>query len=402
MAITSRGENTWRITISNGYSPKGKAIRYTKTIHGSYKDAENAEKILAAKVVKSRTSQSAPVKMNLHDFFDYWLENYAIPHLADRTIELYKNEFYRINIALGSKPIDKIEPKHILMFYNNLRCCPRRDGRKGTLSSTSIRKYHVLLHLLFKRAVRWQLIFANPADQVDPPAYEYKNEKIILDHEQVGEFLLLLKNECTKHQLWCLLGIALGLRRGEIFGLQWKHVDFDSKTILIDQSAQYVRGKGVNIKSTKTKASERLLSLPDTLLGLLHIYRKEKQAERYELANKWEGAAHFRDDFIFTTWNGHIAFPDSLNTWLSRFVKKHNLSKITPHSFRHMAATYLINAGVDIRTVAGKLGHANSTTTQLVYSHLLRKAEFETADVMDNILKQSMVNANSLTKQHNK
>ena len=53
-----------------------------------------------------------------------------------------------------------------------------------------------------------------------------------------------------------------------------------------------------------------------------------------------------------------------------------------------MAATYLINAGVDIRTVAGKLGHANSTTTQLVYSHLLRKAEFETASVMDYILKQ--------------
>ena len=402
MAIISRGENTWRITINNGYSPQGKAIRYTKTIHGTYKDAEKAEKILAARIVKSRTSKDIPPKMNLHDFFNYWLENYAIPHLSPRTIELCKNEFYRINIALGSKPIDKIEPKHILMFYQNLRNCPRRDRREGTLSPTSIRKYHVLLHLLFKRAVRWQLIFSNPIDQVDPPAYEYKNEKTILDHEQVGDFLLLLKNECTKHQLWCLLGIALGLRRGEIFGLQWKHVNFDNRTILIDQSAQYVRGKGVNIKSTKTKASERLLSLPETLLNLLRTYRKEKQRERYELANKWEGAPQFHDDFIFTTWNGHIAFPDSLNTWLARFVKKHILPKITPHSFRHMAATYLINAGVDIRTVAGKLGHANSTTTQLVYSHLLRKAEFETANVMDNILKQSIADATPLSDQNDK
>lgn len=55
-----------------------------------------------------------------------------------------------------------------------------------------------------------------------------------------------------------------------------------------------------------------------------------------------------------------------------------------------MAATYLINARVDIRTVVGKLGHANSTTTQLVYSHLLRKAEFETANIIDNILKKSI------------
>ncbi len=48
-----------------------------------------------------------------------------------------------------------------------------------------------------------------------------------------------------------------------------------------------------------------------------------------------------------------------------------------PHSFRHMTATYLITGGVDLRTVAGKLGHANSTTTQLIYSHLVKSAEIK-------------------------
>lgn len=243
MAIMARGQNTWRITVNDGYSKLGKPIRFTKTIHGSYKDAEKAEKILAAEIAKNNISKSVSGKMKLNEFFSYWLENYAKTHLSPRTIELYKSEFYRINIALGAKYIDKIEPKHLLKFYYNLQNCPRRDGREGKLSPTSIRKYHTLLHLLFKRAVRWQMIYSNPADQVDPPSYEYKNEKIILDFEQVGEFLRLLKNEPTKHQLWCLLGIALGLRRGEIFGLQWNHVDFDNKTILIEQSAQYLRGR---------------------------------------------------------------------------------------------------------------------------------------------------------------
>ena len=55
-----------------------------------------------------------------------------------------------------------------------------------------------------------------------------------------------------------------------------------------------------------------------------------------------------------------------------------------------MATTYLITAGIDTRTVAGKLDHANLTTTQLVYSHLLRQAEYETADVMDGILQDSL------------
>ncbi|MBP2658781.1 MAG: hypothetical protein H6Q69_1813 [Firmicutes bacterium] len=58
-----------------------------------------------------------------------------------------------------------------------------------------------------------------------------------------------------------------------------------------------------------------------------------------------------------------------------------------------MAATYLITGGVDLRTVAGKLDHANSTTTQLVYSHLVKSAEKETSDMMENFIQTSKENA---------
>lgn len=46
-------------------------------------------------------------------------------------------------------------------------------------------------------------------------------------------------------------------------------------------------------------------------------------------------------------------------------------------------------ACVDLRTVAGKLGHANSTTTQLVYSPLVKSAEKETADMMESFIQNS-------------
>ena len=88
-----------------------------------------------------------------------------------------------------------------------------------------------------------------------------------------------------------------------------------------------------------------------------------------------------------------------MNCWLKRFIKARDFPKISPHSFRHMAATYLITAGVDLRTVAGKLGHANSTTTQLVYSHLMRHAETETATVMDSILQDSLHEAEKPTNK---
>ncbi len=392
MAIRQRGKGTWQVRISNGYDQLGRQTIITRTVHGAYKDAVVEERILAAEIAKKGQVQNASRKMTLHDFFDYWLQNYACTHLAPKTIELYTYEFRRIDIALGAKAMDKIEPRHILMFYANLQHCPRLDRRQGHLSPTSIRKYHALLHLLFKRAVRWQILFSNPIDQVDPPEYTYKNEKTILSPEETGKFLLLLKNEPLKHQTWCLLAIALGLRRGEIFGLCWKHIDFKNKTILIEQSAQAKVGGGVTIGPTKTRQT-RLLSVPDSLMTLLTSYRAEYESTRETIANKWQGSQDLNENFLFTTWDGLPGCPDSMNTWLRRFVKAHDLPSISPHSFRHMTATYLITAGVDLRTVAGKLGHANSTTTQVVYSHLLQTAEHETAEVMDKILHTTLKNA---------
>ncbi|WP_278933668.1 tyrosine-type recombinase/integrase, partial [Megamonas funiformis] len=93
---------------------------------------------------------------------------------------------------------------------------------------------------------------------------------------------------------------------------------------------------------------------------------------------------------IFTTFYGAISHPDSMNVWLRKFVKKNNLPHISPHSLRHMTATYLINAGVDLVTVAGVMGHANSTTTQVVYAHFLQKSQNKTVKIMDSILNESI------------
>ena len=136
-----------------------------------------------------------------------------------------------------------------------------------------------------------------------------------------------------------------------------------------------------------------------TACEVLKDYREEKKQERLALANKWEGGKTFDEDFLFTTWNGHPGCPSAMNCWLKRFIKAHDFPKISPHSFRHMAATYLITAGMDLRTVASKLVHSNSTTTQLGYSHLLQHVETQTANVMDNILQNSLHEAEKPTNK---
>ena len=99
-------------------------------------------------------------------------------------------------------------------------------------------------------------------------------------------------------------------------------------------------------------------------------YKQSKADEKARLANLWQSADAIENDFLFTTWNGRVAHPDTITKWLHKFVVKH-----------------------DLPTVAGKLGHANSTTTQIIYSHLLDKSEKETANTMEAILSQSMASA---------
>lgn len=310
----------------------------------------------------------------------------------DKTIFSYDEQFTRINAALGHKPIDKIQPKHILMFLEQLKNCPRLDNPNSTLSDNTIRKHYTLLHLILKKATQWQFILQNPVENVDPPKYKYNNDKIILNREELGRFLIALKDEDIKHKLWALLCLNLGLRRGEAIGLQWKDVDLERKVVHIKKTIQYIPRQGLKVKPPKTESSNRILALSNSLIELLKLYKNIKIQHQKKLLNKWQGAKNIEDNFIFTTFYGNISHPDSMNIWLRKFVKKNNLPPISPHSLRHMTATYLINAGVDLVTVAGVMGHVNSTTTQIVYAHVLQKSQNKTAQIMDNILNESISN----------
>lgn len=390
MPVQKRGKNSWLITINNGSDRFGNRVRITKTIHvNSYSEAIRQERIFAGKVAEK--NQVNPNNMTLNEFYKYWKEHYLkIQKKQDKTIFSYDEQFTRINAALGHKPIDKIQPKHILMFLEQLKNCPRLDN--STLSDNTIRKHYTLLHLILKKATQWQFILQNPVENVDPPKYKYNNDKIILNREELGRFLIALKDEDIKHKLWALLCLNLGLRRGEAIGLQWKDVDLERKVVHIKKTIQYIPRQGLKVKPPKTESSNRILALSNSLIELLKLYKNIKIQHQKKLLNKWQGAKNIEDNFIFTTFYGNISHPDSMNIWLRKFVKKNNLPPISPHSLRHMTATYLINAGVDLVTVAGVMGHVNSTTTQIVYAHVLQKSQNKTAQIMDNILNESISN----------
>ncbi len=409
--IKKRGENSYLLTVTAGYDGQGKQLCHTKTVTAnSPREAEKHYGLFLAEIEKGQVATSG--KMTLTEFFEYWEKNFANSRHAPKTIVYNQGLFKRIKVVLGSKRLDKIEPKHLLAFYTNLaedgiRQDPNARWRKEkpadqeaaiekvptktTLSANTIRKYHVLLRSLLEKAVQWQFIAYNPAAKVEPPKTQ-KTYKKIYDEETTGNFLLCLQNEELKHRVMALLALSTGMRRGEIFGLEWSHIDLDNGIVDIQQSSQYIPKIGILTKTTKTEDSNRMITIPESIIILLKKYKIEQTTRRLKLGDKWRPNIPKEDNTIdkeriFTTWNGEPAHPDSFNTWLKNFIADNDLPHLTPHSFRHMAATYLITNGADLRTVAGKLGHSNSTTTQIVYSHLLKSAEKETSDMMETFIK---------------
>jgi len=406
-SIQKAGETSWKLTVSGGFDGAGKRVRHTKTVHCTSEQVARKELALfVADIEKGNLSTSG--KMTLIEYFAYWEENYAMPHHKKKTIAYNKSIFKRISEAMGHLRLDKIQPKHLLSFYKNLaepgiRQDPNATRRKvaintekplkTTLSPNTIRKYHVLLHTLLGQATQWQLIAYNPADKVEAPKAK-KTHKKIYDEENTGKFLMLLQDGEVKYRLLALLALSTGMRKAEIFGLEWSHIDFTANTINIEQTSQYLPGEGIYKDTTKTEESTRIITIPVSIMELFKQHKVQQGANRLKLGDKWrpdipKEKKIIDTERIFTTWNGKPAHPDSFNTWLRKFAIKHDMPHITPHSFRHMTATYLITGGVDLRTVAGKLGHANSNTTQLVYSHLVKSAEKETANMMESFIQTS-------------
>lgn len=415
--VRPRGENTFEITITDGYTEvkdnqgdvvtdkqgkvKKQQKRYTKTV--TAKNAKEAADLRSQWIAETKGGKLLTnARMTLKQFYAYYKEHSK--KLAPKTLQFYNGLFTRIEAAIGHKQLDDITPNHIRAFIKNLGepgvyQGTRKDRNK--LSENTIHKYHRLLNLLFNRAIKWGLASFNPCEMTDAPKLELKQPEIY-NEEQTGKFLLLLENEEVKHQAMALITLSTGCRRGETMGLQWKHIDFDAGTIRIEQTSQYLTGEGTFTKDPKTQGSKRTVTMPDSISVLLKKHKADHNAKRLKLGDRWMGAEKIEDDFVFTTWEGKQAHPDSMNTWLRNFVDDNNLPPITPKSFRHMAATYLITSGTDIRTVAGKLGHANTNTTTVVYSHLLKSAEKETADKMESFLQQATDKAKEKQKKQAK
>ncbi len=408
-SIRQRGENSYQITVSNGYDSKGKKLTKQKTITIDPKltDRQREKELqkqatLFEDEVKSGTYLD-PSKLSLSDFITKWLDKRENDFEA-KTIYRYKGMLNgRINKAIGHLKLDQINPMHLLDFYANLQESGiREDGKEGALSAKTIQHYHRVLSVLFNDAVSWNMIKENPCSRVKPPKV-VKKEMNCLDERQVPLLIEALESEPLKYKTLITLSLMTGCRRGELGALQWDRIDLISNTVLINKSVSYTPDSGVIIKDPKTKSSIRKIAIPESTTELLKQYRKWWLEEKLKVGDQWQKAAKeeaeknkeawIDPEYVFTTWNGYVIHPDTITDIFNKFIERHNLPDIRLHDLRHTAATLLIHSGLNIRAVAARLGHENPNVTLATYSHALLSADQQAADVMGSFIKKEVKEA---------
>lgn len=249
-----------------------------------------------------------------------------------------------------------------------------------TLSEKTVLHHHRLISSILETAVKWQVLYDNPARRVEPPKV-HKKEAVYLDDKQALEVLTALEKQPLKWQTAIMLLMYSGMRRGELCGLTWSNVDFKNSLLHIEKANQYLSGKGIFEKDTKTESSERVIKLPDEVFSLLRQFRSWQTQERLKMRDRW-----IESGKVFTQNNGKPMHPDTVTSWVKKFTEKNNLPSFSPHSLRHTNATLLIMSGIPVKAVSARLGHANQNVTNAIYSHSIQTADALASDIVGEIL----------------
>ena len=255
-------------------------------------------------------------------------------------------------------------------------------GTDKPLADKTVLHHHRLISSILSTAVEWGMLFANPCDRTKSPKVEHKEPKY-LDEVQAAVLLDLLEGENVEYKTAIRLLLFTGLRRGEVLGLEWKDIDFDTAIMQVRRTSQYLPDMGVFEDDTKNRTSTRVIKIPRTAVNDLKQYCKYQLEMRLKVGDRWQ-----ETDRIFTTEFGAPLHPDTLSNWFSSFVKAHRdvLPPISLHSLRHTNATLMIASGVPITTVSKRLGHADTTTTGKIYAHAIRSVDEAAAETLDNLL----------------
>jgi integrase len=329
-----------------------------------------------------RGSHVVPAKITVGQWLDQWL---ASLRLAPSTKASYaKNVRLHIKPQLGDIPLARLTGTRISALYRDLERTGRQDHESGTgLSARTVRYVHTILKAALRESVAQDLVATNPADKAKPPAArEAKAPEIHpWTAAQLSTWLAWVDEQgCSDAVAWRVLAFT-GMRRGEALALRWRDLDVEGASLSVRRSVGLVRtkGEGAEIVEGSTKSGkERVVDLDPQTTSALRSRRLARAGLDLRLA---------RDDaLIFGDLEGKHQHPERFSRRFSEQLAhcRRQLGEDAPpairvHDLRHSHASLLLAAGVPVKVVSERLGHATVTITMEIYQHVMPGMQAEAA-----------------------
>ena len=373
-SMRQRG-SAWELRVYLGADPVTGKQRYaTKTVRAGKREAQrllNEMKVEAERGLATRTTAT------VGELLDRWLELAREDFSPKTTRETAGYIERNLRPALGDVRLSKLTTASLDRYYRSLLVDGGRNGRP--LAPGSIRRIHGILRRALAQGVRWGWLGVNPAAAASPPRVPMP-EIAPPTPAQLAKLQKAIDASDPEFGVFVRLSAMTGARRSEVLALRWTDVDLERGVVTIGRGL--VQGPdGLVEKDTKTHQTRRVaLDAPTTAVLTDHRSAAVERAQHC-------GVALADDAFVFA---GDVAgttpwYPDSASRRFRKACDEVGLKSVRLHDLRHYVATRLLSAGVDVRTVAGRLGHRNAATTLNVYSHFVPEADQEAAKILGRL-----------------
>lgn len=292
-------------------------------------------------------------RITLNDYADGWM---AGRKLAPKTTESYEAALrLRILPTLGREQVRHLNPDGIRRWWSKL------DN-----TAASAKAYRVL-HAICSTAVEDGILRRNPCT-VSGGGVERSTERPLVEPDQIVQ---LIAATPERGRALVMLAVWCTLRRGEILGLERRHVDLLHGELLIEQQVQWETGKGRVIRPPKTDAGERRVQMPSIVAEALEQHLAA-YVDPEPSAPVAVGA------------RGRPLSPSGLGKWWDTARSTCGMEAVHLHDLRHAAGTMAAWSGATTRELMGLMGHA-SPAAALRYQHVAKSRSRDIADALDAI-----------------
>lgn len=366
--VTQRKDGRWEAKLT---LPTNGGKRQRRTFYGKTRTE------VVRKLRDGQTKQDANLPLpndreTVGLFLDTWLRDSAPSRLRPRTLASYQMIVERhLKPEIGKIVLSRLTPDAVERYMNV------KSG--AGLSARTVQYHHAVLRRALGQAERWGKVARNVAKLVSPPTVDRPEARPLTADEARSLLGGIAENRLAP--LYAL-AIGLGLRQGELLGLQWSDIDLEVGTLTVRHTLQRY-GREYHLDAPKTEKSRRTLALPKSLVHLLRAHRGEQLEEMMKAGQTWQGATW---NLVFCTEAGKPLSGNNLTHQFQALLVSLGLPRQRFHDLRHATATYMLSQGVDLRVVMEVLGHSQIATTANTYAHVRIEATRAAAEQVDALL----------------